>query len=694
MKRLTHVLLFIQAFTAAQVPFMLKDINPGTAGTILGELYLRPNNEVLFYAGTSSATTTGVYRTDGSIPGTYLLRSFTFAGSFAEMGNHTYFAAQTPGYCLWRTNGQTWGTDSFPTIGVLSAGSLREVGSRIVFAATSGSGDQLLWSSDGSVTGTQTISPAVSAVSFYSVVNNVLLFAATTSSAGAEMWRTDGTAPGTYQLKDIRAGSASALGINPVKGAAAGRIFFIANDGITGDELYASDGTISGTQLLSDINPGAGSGFTSYNFYPAPHGMYFMASNPATGSELWFSDGTPGNTQMIKDVVAGPANGNPSPLIFTNGNAYYFYGSVNGQSILYKSDGSTAGTSSLAVCTHSTESMAINDTKLWLYNGSIYYTMVKYAVPNDSILLGKADLNLTSSVIDERVDYSPGAFMGYNFGTTTQFGSRLIYFPKNTNTSVLVFNLASSDHKIYHNYGASGQIFNNPLTHQPIGNKFYLPYQPAANQPAYLDLTTDSIKLLKTIMPGTPYVCSGGTGMLPWHYNLYVLNNKGYFLANEPGFGLEFFGTDLTPTGTSRILDINPGSGDFDNGTSQNLCPSYRIIQAPNNIYFMADNITNGLELWAMVTSSVAPPPNPTTFSDNTLNETKLFPNPSAGVFIVESTMDMKLMYVTDVTGARVAELPFSARRSEMDCSGFAAGVYFVTLEGDGWTKTLKLLIE
>src|SRR5436305_12973316 len=95
--------------------------------------------------------------------------------------------------------------------------------------------------------------------------------------------------------------------------------------------------------LVSDINPGAPSsapitGITINNT------IYFAADDGAHGSELWKSDGSTAGTSLVKDINPGLGASNPTGLTNINGILYFAANNGAGGMELWKSDGTAAGT--------------------------------------------------------------------------------------------------------------------------------------------------------------------------------------------------------------------------------------------------------------------------------------------------------------------------------------------------------------
>lgn len=136
--------------------------------------------------------------------------------------------------------------------------------------------------------------------------------------------------------------------------------------------------------------------------------------------------------------------------------------------------------------------------------------------------------------------------------------------------------------KLFYNLGTNPAVCGG-MDFQPINNKVYYPSSKNNDsEPAYIDLANDSLYLLQTSTPGgTSYACGNGMESC-WNHKLYRHNNKSYFFANEPAFGLELFETNYTPAGTMRVLDINAGSGHFYNNNPQNFCPIQKFLVIEN----------------------------------------------------------------------------------------------------------------
>ena len=172
LETLAACVLLVAAFAAeAQVPYLVKDLNPQSIGS-------DPR-------------------------------------SFVELGGFAYFAA-TSGFAdreLWRSDGTVAGTtrvaDLCPGACGSSPDDLAVVGGRILFTTVAPVSQ--LWASDGTAAGTAPVLSGcptgcpVSARKLTSALGKVFFFASSESQVA--LWSSDGTAPGTGLVKRVCTGS-------------------------------------------------------------------------------------------------------------------------------------------------------------------------------------------------------------------------------------------------------------------------------------------------------------------------------------------------------------------------------------------------------------------------------------------------------------------------------------------------------
>jgi ELWxxDGT repeat protein len=318
---------------------LVTDLNPGAANASPGELRVAGGS--LYFNAFTEATGSKVLKSDGTAAGTIMLIDTNpgqvsgpfgppLPGNFTTFGNLVLFTAtdSKAGDELWRTDGTIGGTylvkDIHPGLEWSVPVGLTPFGGRVIFAAddsftTDANGFRIynreLFTTDGTDVGTFRIKdinpgPLPSIPVDFKVFRKQLFFRASDETTGAELWTTDGTEAGTRLFKDINpAGSSFPESLT----VAGNKLFFIADDGVTGTELWVSNGKEGGTHLVKDINPNGAS--TPLNLTAVGKRLYFRADDGEHGAELWVSDGTEAGTHLVKDINPGAERSAPSGLL-------------------------------------------------------------------------------------------------------------------------------------------------------------------------------------------------------------------------------------------------------------------------------------------------------------------------------------------------------------------------------------------
>jgi ELWxxDGT repeat protein len=180
---------------------------------------------------------------------------------------------------------------------------------------------------------------------------NGRLYFSVTDSAGHEPWVSDGTVAGTHMLKDIEARTTASASPDELV-AIGSEVFFVANDGTTSRELWKSDGTGAGTKQLVDL--------LSSPAYSAPtkltafNGMLYFFGLNATLSPTFWSVRPDGSSLTSLASLRPPTDKAPyfatacnASVAATVGATMYFSAS----SLLYRTDGTAAGTTRVAAAT-------------------------------------------------------------------------------------------------------------------------------------------------------------------------------------------------------------------------------------------------------------------------------------------------------------------------------------------------------
>ncbi|MBI2687559.1 MAG: hypothetical protein HYX27_14710 [Acidobacteria bacterium] len=302
---------------------LLKDINPGPGnGAILGGMigYSAVSNGVIYFPGLGDPATRGLWRTDGTAAGTYLVKAVGRANQMTTVGNTIFFVAADVGTNneIWKSDGTAAGTQKVIEINP-NGGSfpiwLVDFKGKLYFAAYDGT-DQELYVSDGTAPGTykfKDICPGTCSSLPGGLVagKDRLWFSANDGSHGFELWSTDGTQQGTVLVADARPGAESSY---PSQLTVQGDSLYFFTDGGSGWELWMAKESSVSAALVRDFNGDLSSSVDSYenSLFDAGHTMLMAAADASSGLELWRSGGTAQSTFLMQDIAGGPGSSSPA----------------------------------------------------------------------------------------------------------------------------------------------------------------------------------------------------------------------------------------------------------------------------------------------------------------------------------------------------------------------------------------------
>jgi large repetitive protein len=389
-------LLFSAQTSEAGAPLFLSDGTPPGTHEVDPDLdvatrLVQAGDQVFFEAGELADGSVwpswlGLWKTDGSAAGTVEVDSRLLVySSPVPVGNALFFAAPRawgynfePDTELFRSDGTRPGTGLVKNINrFTSEGNLHhncyeapsdpgpgiELGGRLLFAADDGLRGRELWESTGTRAGTSMLrdidprrldeSPPDACDtrrsrtglgsdprSFIRFGDGVL-FTATDGAAGRELWWTDGTAAGTRRVADIRPGGQGSEPHDLV--LFRGRIWFVASSEGKGEELWRTDGTRRGTVRVRRLDVAALPA-RAWSLTAVGDRLFFVLSTEAAGPELWVSGGTAASTHRVLDVRPGPEGSYPQSLTAAHG--LLVFAAADGTHGLeaWRSDGTAAGT--------------------------------------------------------------------------------------------------------------------------------------------------------------------------------------------------------------------------------------------------------------------------------------------------------------------------------------------------------------
>lgn len=320
-------------------------------------------DEAVYFAGCAGGEDCGVWRTDGTVEGTKLLKtvSGSFNGSYPQeltvAGERLFFVRAQQ---LWTSDGTPEGTtplQDFP-FGFLHPRHLVALGNQVLFlapAAAQGAGEEL-WASDGTAAGTRALTSFAVAepfkqTHFLKVLGDKVYFVADDATHGAEIWASDGTSAGTVRVTNFdfhdpfngpNNSSGDGLSFPEMLEKVGDRLIFWADDAVSGLRLWSSRGTLQST---APVCPACTLWSESRRFVELDGRLLFFAAAEGYGTELWTTDGTAAGTKLVKDTCPGFCDGVGSHLVLLPGRVFFTGPGVESyESALWTSDGTPQGT--------------------------------------------------------------------------------------------------------------------------------------------------------------------------------------------------------------------------------------------------------------------------------------------------------------------------------------------------------------
>ena len=277
-------------------------------------------------------------------------------------------------------------------------------GDHFLFAINDYQGDDWLWITDGTATGTHSLEVMVpdsvlqgTAGSFLTSTSGYAYFASYSgddwwTNAAVSLWRTDGTSAGTQEIATVSdrvmwsmdaviqlgdtllwvsegetqsdGTEARLWAYDETTGALTSllsardfklhlftalgdeHVVFTRSDPVEGGQLWITDGTVAGTQMLLDPNPGIRNRTPSYVEAINDLIVFTLPVHGVTfSSELWVSDGTVAGTHKLIDL--DPTGTDSVVGLVASGDTLFFYAADGTAQRLYVTDGTAAGTTAL-----------------------------------------------------------------------------------------------------------------------------------------------------------------------------------------------------------------------------------------------------------------------------------------------------------------------------------------------------------
>ncbi|MDJ0835952.1 MAG: hypothetical protein QNK37_05500 [Acidobacteriota bacterium] len=595
----------LHAYDGSGEPELVKDINPGNAGSNFSAAMVVGNR--LFFWAYSSDLGTEPWVTDGTPDGTYLVKDVVpgnLSSNYSDLvvlDDLLYFSAPYQGQAhIWVSDGTEDGTRPVVLLGnELSAYVMTSHQGEIYFTFR-----EDLWKTDGTQDGTTKLE-TVGAIRQPTSTSFGLFFSARTGDLpdNSHLWITDGSPGGTYRFIDVNPGySDSELRKAALFGDE--MIVHLVKE-YDNDELWRSRGWIDNTRFFFEenhirqvipyddrllINTEEFTNGELWNSDGTAEGTARFASRPVRFREVAFwnddlyaiSDLTlyrskvPSNSRTLNEVLRAGYMSQLTPGV----DRIFFRGATSGTNIeVMASDGTPEGSGLLADLKEGGGSyplwLTLFGDKLWL------------AANLDDMgrELVRVDLD-GSNVL--KLDLYPGIESGSpeNFKV---FGNLLLFTAHTPEHGRELWRTDGTEagtqlvKDILPGSGSSQQALPEEITESlfvEMGGFIYFAAMDAAHGHELwrTDGTEAGTTLIADIFPGERSGSPAG---------LTVMNGRLYFSAADAA-GRELWTSDGTAAGTRRISDILPGPA----SSSPELLGAGAGV-----LYFSAAHPTAGREL-------------------------------------------------------------------------------------------------
>ncbi len=692
----TLFIICLSLINKAQMPYLVKDIEPGTAAGLPTGITPFYYNGVFVFVAFNTTTGDELWRTDGTNAGTYLIHDInpgtasSFPAGFFEFNGELFFIATTAsnGKELWKTNGTSAGTVLVKDIlvgsssGVATFSVVWQHNSSFYFRASSTATTNIeLWKSDGTTAGTglvKDIYPGTtgSYPTGFVEFNNELYFGATNNTNGEELWKTDGTTAGTLLVKDIYAGTSDGVTNFISRWQKNGLLYFIATSAATSDtELWKTDGTTAGTTKLKDITPGA-QGSSPTAFFEFNNELFFTANDGAIGRELYKTDGTTAGTVLVKNINPSATSGLATFNVYWihNGFFYFIAESISNDFELWKSDGTTAGTTKLKDINPG--STGSNCSDFYEFNNELYFSANNGSIGKE---LWKTDGTTAGTVLVK--DIFAGVDNGLvNLNPIWVHNGFFFFAARDINVSNLEIwksdGTTTGTTKLKDIY--PGNTSSAATDFYEFNNQLYFAANDGVNGKEFwkTDGTTAGTVMVKDIFPGA--VSNESKPEFFATYNGYM-----YFTAATYGnLDREIWKSDGTNAGTSLVMDIYAGL------TGSNPF-TFNIL---NNTYLLFCANSNGLgrELWAFNMAGIA---NEVNAAAESLN-LSVFPNPAKDVLNISASESGLTIQLFDINARLISEIISDQNTTQLNVSNYPAGLYYLRCQNKSTSISRKIIVE
>lgn len=269
---------------------------------------------------------------------------------------------------------------------------------------------------------------------------------------------------------------------------------------------------------------------------------------------------------LVKDILPGTASSGPTQLTAVGSNLFFTAVDSSNDRDLWKSNGTNIGT--IRVGTNPDYNLTDGPEQLTEVNGTLFFSGRTIDHERELWRCRLKTTDGTVEVLEEVLDINTTSGLGGNIRDLFSFGGNLFFVADDGGSR----------------YGPGVVPPSDPAFE--VGEEIWkcIPTPPGVTTPAFTELVSD-------VAPGG----EGSTGLSPPGFTAYknrlYFTAKGNNLSNDP-VGNELFRTTGLKGAPELVKDIEP-TGDSS--------PSNLVVSGPTatgRLYFVANTVNEGLELW------------------------------------------------------------------------------------------------
>ena len=642
--------------------FLLKKFDPTISYPInLGsDISEYCNNSILgnemFFAGFTTANGFELWKSDGTVSGTVMVKDMTAgAGNtpmdgFTRLGSNVYFF--TGSGQLWRTNGTDAGTVNIPLPAGLTVyvyNTMVAYNGKLIFIGYDATNGMEPWISDGTTAGTHIIANTSPRTDYYYVLKDLMfkevpggvLFQQlmTSGSYKNTLWKTDGTSSGTVQLSNLDV-------IDEQSGV---------DFGMTQQSIYIYN-LSQKTFFKSNYQPGGSSVISQNlaynqfsNFYNFKNTLWFSSGIAVFGSdakEPWRCDGF--QTVKTFDIYSGVGGSVPFGYFEIN-NDLYFFANNGGGLKLYKFNGDF------------TFNNSVNNN--WS-NGLNWNAGITPLLTEDATIPSGFNINVDANAFANNLNVNSPLNLttgNLNFRGNLNLNAPVTLNANNVNLKGKNAAILNGNAINYLTTNGAGTV--NVENLNPTRGQVNLPIGTATNfNPITIENTGISDTFSVNVQDGISNT-TGGAVNATW--------NISEAIAGDSNVNVSFTWNQTQENG---LFNRNTAAvGHYYNTTWNSESSS--IVTGTNPYTISATNISSFSPFGVLNQSALG-------LEDNNFvaNQIQVYPNPTTTQFYINAAERIESVEIYDVNGRKLKSVLPKTMAAEIEVTDLKTGVYFVNI--------------